>query len=69
MEMLKRFTNSEDFMILRDTFNPKDRFRHLLKLLTDLEGQKKDQIAITALSADTASDLNEQLTLLKKPHL
>lgn len=36
MEMLKRFTNSEDFMILRDTFKPKDRLRHLLKLVTDL---------------------------------
>ena len=36
IEALKRFTNSEDFMILRDRFRPKDRLRHLLTQLMDL---------------------------------
>ena len=33
IEALKRFTNSEDFKILRDTFKSKDRFRNLLAQL------------------------------------
>jgi hypothetical protein len=33
MEVLKRFTNSEDFITLRDTFKTKDRLRFLLNQL------------------------------------
>ena len=64
IEALKRFTNSEDFLILRDLFRPMDRLRHLLAQLMDLQNHKESTLYLTELSADNISELNDQLALL-----
>ncbi len=44
MEALRKYTNSEDFYILRDQFQSKSRYRYLLTQLMEIENHKEYEV-------------------------
>lgn len=41
--MLRRFTNSEDFLILRSSFKEKDRYKFLINQLMEIENKNNEK--------------------------
>ena len=46
MEIIKKYTNSEDFTTLRDMFNSKTRFRYLLTHIMDIQNNIDSEVEL-----------------------